>query len=439
MPKAKKTTAKSTKSTAKKSADQQANIVELVPEESEVSRKTRAFREKLNAALTVQPQEMVSVTETLGRVLADDVRARATSPCWDIAAVDGYAVRTADLMQTPATLERIGESRASSQFHDEVRAGQAVKIFAGAPIPVGADAVVPMNNMDEFGGHVTINEQAWHGENICSKGIDFSEGESVLKAGSVVTARDIGLAASMKVSWFPVRRKPRIALFAIGDELAMLGDANDGGRVNSSSSLVLSAFITACGATPVNLGIASDSAASVKRLSSAAKGADLLVTTGGVSESADNLLKKELASTKNSKLEEISLKLSKEEHVVFGSKFGMPVLALPGNPMSAQICAALFLRTAIEKMLDMCEQFYKKSHAVLGRQLDCNDVKMDYIFAKLMEDNSKRLVADPASSQDRMLMSALAEADCLVTVDQDNIFHGDPVEITRFTCSVVSG
>lgn len=416
---------------------------EVPARKTSASERTKIFRKKIQDSLKIQPKEIVNVTESLGRVLADDVRAKYTWPNKDMAAVDGYAVISSDLKQIPATLNRIGESRSNKAFEGEIQSGQTVKVFAGARVPIGADAVVPLVGVEEFEDYVTVVSQTWHGEHICYAGIDFTEDEKVLKEGTVVTARDIGLAAAMRVSWLPVRRKPRVAVLAIGDELILLGDVTaDSSRVNSSSSLVLCSFITACGAVPVNLGIASDSAVSVQQLTEAAEGADLLVTTGGISSSSDNLLRKALiegSGKKKGHIEEITLNLSKPEQVVLGQKSGISVLALPGNPISAQICAALFLKPAIDKMLDMRESFYKKSYARLGRQLDINDEKMDYIFAKLMEDKDKHLVADPASSQDRLLMSALAEADCLITVDRDNLAHGSQVEITRFTCSVISG
>jgi len=382
---------------------------------------------------------VLHITEALGRVLAEDIRAKCSSPQKDLAAIDGYAMLAASAEHLPASLRVIGESTSSHPFLEEIRYGEAVKVYSGALIPCGADTNIALYNVTEKEGDAIISEPIMQGQNICYAGFDFAENEVLLHQGSAITARDIGLSASMHVSWLPVRRRPKVGVLAIGDELAMLEHIYDGGmRTVSSSSLVISSFITACGGVPVNLGIATDSKTSIERMTQSAKGVDLLITTGGLSASADNLLRNILTKGKK-KPDEVVVSLAREEHVLYGEESGIPLLAFPGSPISTQICCALFLRPAIEHMLGVKRKFYKKTHVVLGRDLDIDDKKMDFIFAKLTEGEDRRLIALPASSYDRQLLSALAEADCLITVDPENTKRGSIVEMTRFVCSVLSG
>lgn len=396
----------------------------------------KEFLGKVLSRFEKQHSELVHITDSLGRILAKDVRARNTSPNKDIAAVDGYAILS-DSLDKSKTLKKVGDSTAGSPFCEELMLGEAVKVYAGSSLPIGADTVLVEKDFNKKGANIVVKSSVMKGQNVCYRGVDFLRNEVVLKEGSVVTARDIGLAAAMRVPWIPVQRRPNIAIFAIGDELEMIGDnAGDSGKISSSSSLAISAFVEACGATAVDLGVAMDSKVSIQRLMNMAKGVDLIITTGGVSLAADDLLKSTL--DKSDSIYETQLELSGATPVVFGEKRKTPLLALPGNPITAQICATLFLRPIINKMTNIKQKFYKKSFAVLGRDLDVNDKKMDYIFSKLSETEDKRLKAMPASSYDRMLVSGLAGSDCLITVDKDACKSGDDVAITRFICSVIS-
>ncbi len=395
------------------------------------------FLENILKYFEPQPMEIVHLPSSLGRILAVDLRAKHTSPYKDISAIHGYAVSSAHSDAVPQTFKLIGESTASRPFTEELTHGQAVEVFSGSVLPIGSDAVLSLEEADKKENSIIVKQAIIKGQNVCYTGVDFIKNEPVLKAGKVISAKDIGLAAAMAITWIPVIRKPQIAFFAIGDELAMLGDISESTKTASSSSLMIAAFIEACGAVPINLGIAKDNDISILRTLESAKGADLIVTSGGVSASSDGLLKKLL--DKKSKKNEINIELSHKTTILLGEKNGIQVLALPGHPISAQICATLFLRPVIHKMTDMRQKVFKKGHALLDRDLDINDKKMDYIFSRLEEGEDKHLRVMPASSYDRVLMSALAHSDCLITVDPQKSKKGDSVCITRFLCSVISG
>jgi len=386
---------------------------------SKITKKVASFVEEIIESLEVQQKENIHITNSVGRVLAEDVSAKFTMPNKDTAAVDGYAVILSAISQIPVTLSVVGESRSNKPFNKTIVNTEAVKVFAGAIVPEGADTILPKHMVEEYEGGIIINEQFLHGENICYKGIDFAEGKNVLRKGRILSPCDIGLAAAMRASWLPVRRKPKVAVLAIGDELIMPGDGCGNDKTVSSSSISLCAFLQECGAEALNMGIAPDSKDLSNRLKEAANSADLLVTTGGLSASADNLMRKILTS-KNNKAKEIKISLGKEETVMFGNKNKTSLLALPANPISAHICANIFLRPAVEKMLGIEKINYRVSTALLSRNLDVNDIKVDFIFSRLMEGEDNIMVADPASSQDRLLLSSLANADCMIVVDKDN-------------------
>ena len=196
---------------------------------------------KVTAGVMLMPSEQVSLTDALGRVLARDVASRVTQPFADVSAMDGYAVRAADVAAVPAKLTRIGESAAGRRFDGRVGAGQAVRIFTGAPVPDGADAIVIQEDTESDGDTVTVKESVPAGRYIRRAGMDFAEGQVLLNAGRVLTARDIGMAAAMNVPWLIVRRRPRVAILATGDEVVMPGDPLGPNQILSSNSIALGA------------------------------------------------------------------------------------------------------------------------------------------------------------------------------------------------------
>ncbi|MBI2587112.1 MAG: molybdopterin molybdotransferase MoeA, partial [Rhodospirillales bacterium] len=249
---------------------------------------------KVVAGINRVPSEQVSLSDALGRVLAEDVVSRLTHPPAAVSAMDGYAVRARDVAKTPVTLRQIGESAAGSSFTGSVGKGQTVRIFTGASLPAGADAIVIQENAQAKGKAITVNEKVAKGRWVRPAGLDFKKGQRLLKAGTVLTARDVGLAAAMNVPWLTVRRRPRVAYTATGDEVVMPGDPLGRDQIISSNSIALGAYIRVLGGNPVSLGIARDSERSLRRILDGAKGADLLVTLGGASVGDHDLVRKVL-------------------------------------------------------------------------------------------------------------------------------------------------
>ncbi|MEM7446354.1 MAG: molybdopterin molybdotransferase MoeA, partial [Pseudomonadota bacterium] len=206
--------------------------------------------------------EIVALSDALGRVTAEPIAARRTQPWTGLSAMDGYAVRAADVENCPMDLAVIGSVPAGYHFDGSVKAGECVRIFTGAPLPDGADTIVIQEDTEATEGRVTVKVSAAKGTYVRPRGFDFCEGEVLIPKGRSLTSRDIGLAASMNHPWLRVYRRPRVAILATGDEIVMPGDPIGPDQIVSSNGLGLAALVTACGGQPVLLPIARDNAAS---------------------------------------------------------------------------------------------------------------------------------------------------------------------------------
>ena len=374
--------------------------------------------------------EQVALPDGLGRVLASDVAARLTHPPAAVSAMDGYAVNASDVAEVPVVLKQIGESAAGSGFSGPIGPGETARIFTGAPLPEGADTIIIQEITDADGDAVTIKESAEEGTFVRRAGLDFSEGEVLLKAGRVLTARDLGLAAAMNVPWLDVRRRPRIAYTATGDEVVMPGDPLGPDQIISSNSVALGAYIETLGGVAINLGIARDNEASLRNVFEGARGVDLLVTMGGASVGDYDFVRKVL-SAEGMDLGFYKVAMRPGKPLIFGHLGGVPVLGLPGNPVSAGVTSAIFLQAAMAVMLGLENGGNAPSAALLGRDLDANDFRQDYLRARLSTDAGGSLVATPFERQDSAMMARLAQADCLVVrpPEAPAAAKGDRVEI----------
>lgn len=368
---------------------------------------------KVTDGVSMVSTEQVALPAALGRVLAEDVAARLTHPPADVSAMDGYAVRAADVTDVPATLKQVGESAAGRGFDGSVGGGETVRVFTGARLPDGADTVIIQEVTGADGVTITIKETAAKGNYVRPKGQDFKFGEVLLAAGRVLTARDLGLAAAMNVPWLTVRRKPRIAYTATGDEVVMPGEPLGPDQIISSNSIALGAYIQALGGQPVNLGIARDTEDSLRQVVAGAKGCDLLVTLGGASVGDYDFVRKVLDGD-GVDLSFYRVAMRPGKPLIFGRMGGVPVLGLPGNPVSAGVTSVIFLKAAIAVMLGLAEDPSPPPTALLGRALGENDSRQDYLRAGLSRDSGGNLVATTFEAQDSGMMTRLAAADCLI-------------------------
>lgn len=355
--------------------------------------------------------EMVALPAALGRVLAEDVAARVAHPPLDVSAMDGYAVRAADVT-SPAKLAIIGESAAGRPFSGSVGAGQAVRIFTGAGIPAGTDAVVMQEDTLRDGDTVQINAAATAGKHIRPRGLDFLPGQPILRAGTVMGPRQIALAAAMNVPWLTVRRRPRVAVLSTGDEIAMPGEPMGPAQLASSNGPGLAAQVTVLGGEPVQLGIARDTRESLSAMVAAASGCDLLVTSGGASVGDYDLVQDVLAEH-GLKLDFWKIAMRPGKPLMFGALRNIPVLGLPGNPVSALVCAYVFLAPMLRALQGLGGTLPAMT-AVLGAPVRANDARQEYMRASLERDPAGVLVATPHSRQDSAVVSGLAAAHALI-------------------------
>ncbi|WP_119678413.1 molybdopterin molybdotransferase MoeA [Indioceanicola profundi] len=370
-------------------------------------------RARILAQARLLPAEQVALPDALDRVLAADVVARLSQPPADVSAMDGWAVRTADISVLPVTLRRIGESPAGRPFTGSVGPGEAVRIFTGGQIPAGADTVVIQEDCEELGGSVVIREGSGPGRWIRKEGLDFRQGNIGLRTGQRVGVRGLALAAAMNVPWLMVRRRPRVAILATGDEVNMPGEPLGPGQIVSSNGLTLAALVRRSGGEPVDLGVARDTPDSLLEHMRGAAGCDLLLTTGGVSVGEHDLVRGVLG-TQGMELDFWKIALRPGKPLMFGRISEMPVIGLPGNPVSSLVCSVLFARPLLMAMQGLAETGPVTRRARLGADLPANDRREDYMRATSQRDSDGTDIATPFPQQDSSMLSRLAAADCLI-------------------------
>jgi molybdopterin molybdotransferase len=359
--------------------------------------------------------EPAPLAEAHGRVLAADVAALRTQPPDDVSAMDGYAVRGEDVAKAPAKLKLIGEVAAGRPLARKVAPGEAARIFTGGVVPAGADTVVIQEITSREGDTVIIGKPTAAGRNVRRKGLDFKQGEVLLAKGRRLNDRDLALAASMNHPTLPVHRRPRIALLATGDELVAPGSQPGPGEIVYSNGYALGALASAEGAEVADLGIVPDK---LEATTSAIRRAreldvDVLVTTGGVSVGEYDLVQQAL------KAEGLALSfwrvaLRPGRPMMHGKLGALNVLGLPGNPVSAYVCAYLFLVPLIRQLAGRADLQPAPESAVLGADLPGNDERADYLRARLAAGADGMPVATPFPAQDSSMMANLARADCLI-------------------------
>ncbi|MDP6873139.1 MAG: molybdopterin molybdotransferase MoeA [Alphaproteobacteria bacterium] len=358
------------------------------------------------------PTESINLADAHGRVLARDVTARLTQPPADVSAMDGYAVRAADVAEVPVSLTQIGESAAGSAFEGTVGPGQTARIFTGAPVPKGADAIVIQEDTETDGDQITMKEAPSPGQFVRPAGLDFSRGDVGIPANRVLSARDVGLAAAMNVPWLTVARRPRIALLATGDEIVRPGEPVGPNQIISSNTIALMGLIKASGGEAIDLGIARDDEDSLRALASGARGADMLVTLGGASVGDHDLVRKVLGQD-GLELDFWRIAMRPGKPLIFGRIGETPMMGMPGNPVSSLVCGIVYLRPAIRAMLGL-DPHASNQTALLGEDLPANDQRQDYLRATATLNEKGETVVKPFEKQDSSMLSRLAKADCLV-------------------------
>jgi molybdopterin molybdotransferase len=367
------------------------------------------------ADATPLPPEEASLVDACGRVLVADLKALRTQPPADVSAMDGYAVRAADIAAAPARLTVVGEVAAGRVLDRAIGPGEAARIFTGGTMPPGADTVVIQENATRQGDIVRIENSTTRGCNVRPQGLDFTAGTTLLARGRHLSVRDIGLAAAMNYPTVPVHRRPRMAVLATGDELVLPGAPLAPGQIVTSNAFTLTALGRREGAETLGLGVAPDrldaTIAAVRRARAA--GVDVLVTIGGASVGDYDLVQRAFTA-EGVKLSFWKVALRPGRPLMHGRVDDMRVLGLPGNPVAAFICAVLFLVPLLRRFAGRADLSLPPAHAVLGCPLPANDDRAEYMRATLSTAPCGAVVATPFPKQDSSMLVPLTQADCLV-------------------------
>ncbi len=388
-------------------------------------------RDRILAPLRATPAETVALADAWGRVLAAPVAARLTQPPADVSAMDGYALRAVD-GALGTRLRVIGAAPAGHPFEGAVGPGEAVRLFTGSVVPQGADTILLQEDADRAGDTVEVREACLAGRHIRRAGQDFTAGDVLLAPGRRLGARDIGLAAAGNHPWLQVHRRPRVAVLATGDEIAMPGDPIGPGGIVSSNSHAIAALVRAGGGEPMLLPVVRDDREAIAAVVDGLGGMDMLVTTGGASVGEHDLVQQAL-SDRGFALDFWKIAMRPGKPLIAGRVSGVPVIGLPGNPVSALICAALFLLPSLDVLGGLAAAAPRIERATLGAPLAANDRRADHLRASLDTRPGGALVATPFPRQDSGMLSLLARADALILRAPlaEALSEGADVEVIR--------
>jgi molybdopterin molybdotransferase len=369
-------------------------------------------RARILAALTPTPAEIVPVAAAWQRVSAAEVKARLTQPPRDVSAMDGYSLRAVDGV-LDAQLRVVGTTPAGHPWQGAIGPGEAVRTFTGSIIPDGADAILLQEDATRDGAFVTVNEAVRAGRHIRRAGQDFAADDVLVAAGKRLNARDIGLIAAGNHPWVSVHRRPRVAILATGDEIALPGEPIPAGGIVSSNSHALAALVRAAGGEPVVLPVAPDDRAAIAATADAIEGMDLLVTTGGASVGEHDLVQEALKA-RGMRLDFWQIAMRPGKPLMHGMLGRTAMLGLPGNPVSALITGILFALPAIERLSGLPGDPPPVATAALGAPLDANDHRADHLRARLERGADGAVVATAFSRQDSAMLRLLTLADALI-------------------------
>jgi molybdopterin molybdotransferase len=374
--------------------------------------------EQILATVRVLEPERVPILEALGRVLAEEVAADRDIPPLPNSAMDGYAVRAADVAHIPARLRVIAEAPAGRLCPAEVAPGTAVRIMTGAPIPAGADTVIPFEHTRTDDEWVEVLREVRPGANVREAGEDVRAGQVVLTPGRVLRPQEIGMLAALGRTEVAVVRRPRVAILATGDEVVPPWETPGPGQIRDANSYTVAAQVRRYGGIPLILGIVRDEEALVREgiRRALAERADLIVTSGGVSIGDFDLVKGVLATEGEMRFWSLNMKPGRP--LAFGIVGGVPLVGLPGNPVAAMIATELFVRPAVLKMQGFTDWPWPELRARLTDPITRKDGRRHYLRVRLRETDGgweATLTGDQGSG----ILYSLVQADGLAVIPED--------------------
>jgi len=383
----------------------------------------------LESGVPVEQPETVGIEQALGRILAEDVCSSINVPGYDNSAMDGYAVRSADCREAGAQLI-VAQRIPAGQVGSQLEAGTAARIFTGAPIPPGADAVVMQEHCDAGAEEVTINRPVHPGQNVRCAGEDIKKGGVVLKVGHQLRPQELGLLASVGMAEVSVKRKLKVATFFTGDEIVEPGNTLGEGQIYNSNKYTIKGLLQQTGCEVIDLGIVPDTLeATVDVLRRAASQADLVITSGGVSVGEEDYVRIALQQLGELTMWRIAMKPGKP--VAYGKVGNALFMGLPGNPVSTFVTFLLFAKPLIQKMQGANKYLPIKTTVIAD--FDWPSVKRQEYLRVRIEQDAAAVVARLFPHQGSGVLSSVSWADGLVEVPVDKaIKKGDTVSYLSF-------
>ncbi|MBI4495851.1 MAG: molybdopterin molybdotransferase MoeA [Deltaproteobacteria bacterium] len=362
-------------------------------------------------------KERVNILDSRGRVLAEEIEASMDIPPWNNAAMDGYAVRWADIRQAspkkPVRLKVLADLPAGSVFQGRLHSGEAVRIMTGAPLPQGADTVVQVESTEKIAARVKILDVPARGGNVRRAGEDVRKGQKVLREGEILRPAHIGMLSSLKRAFVSVYQRPRVAILSTGDELLEIDEPWAEGKIINSNSYTLAALVSENGGVPLQLGIAKDRREDLAQKIRAGLVADLLLTSGGVSMGDYDLVKEILHDLGQMSFWKVAMRPG--QPLAFGRVEGKPLFGLPGNPVSAMVSFEQFVRPAIRKMSGHLHLFRLALRAVLGETLGKKATHTYFLRCRLSWENGK-ILASTTGEQGSAILSSMIKAQGLIVL-----------------------
>lgn len=372
--------------------------------------------------------ERVTLLHALGGVVAEPIVSTREIPPWPNSSMDGYAVRAADTRRPPARLRVAGRVAAGALPECAAGPGEAVRIFTGAPLPSGADTVIPQEDVEAAGDAIVVTRTVEEGAYVRQRGEDVRPGDRVLAPGHVIGPAEVGLLATLGHTQVRVHRRPRVAVLSTGNELADLGTEPGPGQIPNTNTYSLMAQVCEAGGEPVNLGVVPDRREAIEERLGAAAAADVIVSSAGVSVGDLDLVRAALEGL-GAELHLWKVAMRPGKPITFGSLRGRPVFGLPGNPVSAMVTFEVFVRPALRRLAGHADTDRPVVQARALAPIANPGHRRGYLRVTLEPDGEgwgARLTGDQGSA----ILRSMVLADGLAVVPgETTIAAGDPVRV----------
>jgi len=363
--------------------------------------------------------ETVQLDQSVGRVLAQEIHANRDLPPYDVSAMDGFALRSADLAGVPVVLEIIEDIKAGDLPRKILQTGQCARIMTGAPVPVGADAVIRVEETQEAGATaVRINKAVKPGNDIRLRGENMKDGDVVLTAGTEITPGVIGVLATVKAARFSVFRRPRVAILSTGNELEGMDEAVDLNKIPNANSYALMAQVQALGIEPVLLGIARDDPAELEQYLKRGLEYDVLLVSGGTSVGVHDYVRPTIEKL-GVEMKFWRLAIRPGHPLAFGTTHKTAVFGLPGNPVSSMVCFEQFVIPALRQMMGNKRLYRRTVTARVAHDVKFRPGRTEFIRVQLTRDDNGYIASSTGTQSSGVLLS-MARADGLMVIPSDS-------------------